>query len=89
MKVIKQSSKFKKDFKKIINDKKKLEALKEILVHLKESGTVPQEYKPHLLVGNYNRCIECHIQSDFLIIWIDETEDVIKLVRLGSHAELF
>ena len=33
--------------------------------------------------------MECHIGSDFLLIWIDEKEDVIKLVRLGSHSELF
>ena len=34
-------------------------------------------------------CMECHINSDFLLIWIDEARDIIELVRLGSHSELF
>jgi mRNA interferase YafQ len=33
--------------------------------------------------------MECHIESDFLLIWIDETANIIKLIRLGSHSELF
>lgn len=33
--------------------------------------------------------MECHIENDFLIIWFDEDIDIIKLVRLGSHSELF
>ena len=33
--------------------------------------------------------LECHVEDDFLLIWIDETADVIKLVRLGTHHELF
>lgn len=33
--------------------------------------------------------MECHIQGDYLLIWLDEKNDVIELVRLGSHSELF
>lgn len=32
---------------------------------------------------------ECHIQGDFLLIWFDEENDIIELVRLGLHSELF
>lgn len=38
---------------------------------------------------NYQGCMECHIQGDFLLIWIDPDTDIIELVRLGSHSELF
>ena len=41
------------------------------------------------LHGDYKGCMECHIQGDFLLIWIDNVNDIIKLVRLGSHSELF
>ena len=34
-------------------------------------------------------CMECHIEGDFLLIWIDEETETIELVRLGSHSELF
>jgi len=32
--------------------------------------------------------MDCHIESDWLLIWKEET-DVIKLIRTGSHSELF
>ena len=41
------------------------------------------------LHGDYKGCMECHIQGDFLLIWVDEVNDIIELVRLGSHSELF
>lgn len=89
MKQLKQSSQFKKDLKRIQNNPKKIAALKLILNYLRKTGTVPQEYNPHPLIGNYKGYLECHVLNDFLLIWIDENEEVIKLVRLGSHSELF
>ena len=47
--------------------------------------------KAHTLIGNYKGHLECHIESDLLIIWLQydkETKRII-LVRLGSHSELF
>lgn len=42
-----------------------------------------------MLINDYSGCMECHIQGDFLLIWIDHITDEIDLVRLGSHSELF
>jgi mRNA interferase YafQ len=42
-----------------------------------------------MLAGNYAGYMECHIESDFLLIWFDPDTDSIDLVRLGSHSELF
>ena len=89
MKILKQTSQFKKDLKRIQHNPKKIRKLKTVLELLKESGTVPPEYQPHFLVGQYKGYMECHIEDDFLLIWIGENEDVIKLIRLGSHSELF
>lgn len=33
--------------------------------------------------------MECHIAGDFLLIWFDPHFDILNLVRLGSHSELF
>lgn len=33
--------------------------------------------------------MECHIKGDFLLIWYDKESGIIKLVRIGSHSELF
>jgi addiction module toxin, RelE/StbE family len=85
----KQSSQFKKDFKRYEHDKSKLESLMNILSQLRENGKVEAQYSPHMLKGEYLGCMECHVESDFLLVWIDEECQLIKLVRLGSHSELF
>lgn len=89
MKILKQTSQFKRDLKKIQNNPKKIANLEVVLRLLREMGTLPKEYNPHLLTGNYKGYMECHVENDFLLIWIDENEDLIKLIRLGSHSELF
>ncbi len=89
MKEIRRSTQFKKDFKKYRNQTQKVESLFTIVKYLQNDIPIPAEYKPHKLSGNYNGYLECHIEDDILLIWIDEASDVVKLVRLGSHAELF
>ena len=89
MKKLKESTQFKKDLKRIKNNPKKIAALKKVLQSLRETGIVPMEYNPHELIGNYKGHMECHIMNDFLLIWIDREENIIKLTRLGSHSELF
>lgn len=56
---------------------------------LQHEQPIPLEYSPHMLHGNYKGCMECHIESDFLLIWVDPNTNIIELVRLGSHSELF
>ncbi|CAK7073794.1 type II toxin-antitoxin system YafQ family toxin [Tissierella sp.] len=89
MKTIKQTSQFKKDLKRIQNSPKKIANLQTVLKLLQVTGTVPQEYKPHMLIGDYKGYMECHIESDLLLIWFDESKELIKLIRLGTHSELF
>ena len=53
------------------------------------NGEWHEKYKKHRLLVQYNDCLECHIDGDFLLIWIDEENDLIELIRLGSNSELF
>lgn len=89
MKILKPSTQYKKDLKRIRNNPKKAAELLKVLRLLEQEMKIPDEYRPHKLSGDYNGCMECHIQGDFLLIWIDEETNEIDLVRLGSHAELF
>lgn len=83
---------FKKDIKRtnrscsaLVTELKKL-----IDNHLKKTGTVPEDYSPHLLKGSWKPHMECHVRPDFLLIWdVDWDKHEIILVRCGSHAELF
>jgi mRNA interferase YafQ len=83
------TSQFKKDLKRIQNQPIKIQHLKQVLLKLEENGVIPNQYRPHKLSGNYAGYMECHVENDLLLIWIDAQENIIKLVRLGSHAELF
>ncbi|MBQ6750459.1 MAG: type II toxin-antitoxin system YafQ family toxin [Bacteroidaceae bacterium] len=89
MKTIKYSTRYKKDIKRYANHPDKLEALYQVVQKLEQGLPIPPEHHPHQLKGEYKGCWECHIQSDFLLIWIDEATDTIWLERLGSHSELF
>ena len=89
MKDLQPTTQYRKDLKRYRNQPKKLDALKEILEMLRNEQPIPAEYKPHMLSGQYKGCMECHIQGDFLLIWFDEERDIIELVRLGTHSELF
>jgi len=89
MKKLQPTTQYKKDYKRIRNNFQKVKDLKEILTKLVNDEPIPAEYLPHKLTGKYKGCLECHVQSDFLLIWIDEKNDIIELVRVGSHSELF
>ena len=89
MKNLRPSTQYKKDLKRIRNNPQKAKALLDILVLLKNEQEIPAIFKPHMLTGDYAGCMECHIQGDYLLIWLDEDVNDIDLVRLGSHSELF
>ncbi len=89
MKALQPTTQYRKDLKRYRHHPKKLADLKSFLTFLQNEQPIPAEYLPHPLHGNYKGCIECHIQGDFLLIWFDPKSDIIELVRLGSHSELF
>lgn len=65
----------------------KMAAFEDIANLLINDLPIPKEHKSHLLKGQYKGCMECHIEDDFLLIWIDG--EIIDLLRIGSHSELF
>ena len=57
---------------------------------LAENGTLPENYKPHKLTGNYKDCWECHLKPDWLLIWKQNDTDLILLfLNTGTHSDLF
>ena len=89
MKKLKATSKYKKDYKRFRNQPNKIKKLVEVLTLLQNEIPIPEEYRLHMLTGDYAGFMECHIEGDFLLIWLDPETDQIDLVRLGSHSELF
>lgn len=55
MKNLKQSTQYKKDLKRYLNQPSKLLALQAVTESLRETGSVPVEYGPHKLRGSHMR----------------------------------
>jgi mRNA interferase YafQ len=89
MKSLRLTTQYKKDIKKYRNKPVKIQKLIEVLSILVNEETFPKEFKPHKLSGNYKNHVECHIEGDLLLIWLDEENDTIGLIRFGTHSELF
>lgn len=89
MKEIRKTSQFKKDFKRFCKYEEKVKTLFSIIEKLQKGESLPPEFKPHSLKGEWKQYMECHIDDDYLLIWFDKDENIVKLIRLGSHSELF
>jgi len=83
-----RKSRFKKDFKKLASSGKDLQKLAEVLQTLRVEEPLAERYRDHALTGNYVGHRECHLSSDWLLIY-KLTEKELILVRTGSHSELF
>lgn len=81
MKKLKPSSQYKKDYKRFRNNPKKVKILMEILNKLANEESIPGKHNLHMLSGDYRGYMECHIESDFLLIWFDPDTDQIDLVH--------
>ncbi len=89
MNTLKLTSQFKKDLKRYKHKPEVIDKLEEILNLLANNLPIPTENRPHLLTGNYKGYMECHVENDTLLIWWDREAGIIKLVRFGTHSELF
>lgn len=84
------STRFKKQYKKCMRQGLPEGEFLKVVSILAETGTLPQQYRPHPLIGTYKGCMEAHILPDWLLIWKqNDTELTLLFVATGSHSELF
>ncbi len=87
---VKFTSKFKKDYKLIKKRGMNINLLKEIVGKLTNNIPLEEKYKDHELTGNYKGFRECHIQPDWLLIYLIEDDKLtLTLTRTGTHSDLF
>jgi len=87
---LEQTRQFKKDIKLAKKRGLNMQLLDEVVTNLVEKGTLSATHKPHKLTGDYKGFWECHIQSDWLLVWEqNETIRLITLTRTGTHSDLF
>ena len=87
---IKFTSQFKKDLKLAKKQGRDLDGLFAVIEKLAAGKALDAKYKDHPLSGNYKDCRECHVESDWLLVYeIFKNTLVLMLYRAGSHSELF
>lgn len=84
------SKQFKKDYKKILRNKKVLNSLQEVISILAQNKILDKKYHNHFLKGNYQEYQECHVYPNLLLIYkIDNNRLILFLIRVSSHSEIF
>ena len=87
MKIV-YTSQFKRDYKKAISRGKDLSLFYEVVDFLLKGLKLPPKYKVHNLSGKFRRHRDCHIESDWILIYrIDR--NTLFLERMGTHTDLF
>lgn len=81
-------------FKKSLKLAKKrgldLTLLDKVITMLQNDIPLEEKYRDHELKGKYQGFRECHIQPDWLLIYLKENDVLtLTLVDTGTHADLF
>ena len=86
--ILSQSKSFIKDSKKVKMSDKHFTRFVKYLALLAEQKPLPIEAHDHPLKGDWCDFREFHISGDLLVIY-QVQNSLIKLVRIGSHSQLF
>jgi len=79
---------FKNNIKACYKSHFKLELLCDAIKILAENGRLPAKYKSHEL--KEKKIMECHIQPDWLLIWIQNDKSfTLVCTGTGRHSDLF
>ncbi len=84
------TGKFKKGLKLAKKRGLDISLLQDIVEKLLHKIPLEAKNRDHALIGNYKGYRECHIQPDWLLIYLIE-DDVLTLTLIdtGTHADLF
>ncbi|MBQ6002048.1 MAG: type II toxin-antitoxin system YafQ family toxin [Synergistaceae bacterium] len=94
MRITRERSRFKQDFKResrgrYRNILRPGGELWYVIDNLKYDIPLPEQYHDHPLHNNLEGLRECHLRSDFLLVYKYEGDDWLILERLGTHSEIF
>ena len=81
-----QTSQFKRDYKRLIRQGRNMSLMKPVIEALQRQA----QYLDHPLVSNWKGFRECHIASDWILVYrANGRELTLTLSRTGSHSEVF
>jgi len=87
---LKKTTQFRKDLKRMVKRRLDIDLLDELIQTLRERKPLDPKHRDHALTVDYAGFRECHIQSDWLLIYlIDGDNLVLTASRTGTHSDLF
>ena len=90
MLTLKTTSKFRKDYKRMKSQGRNMALLQEVIDTLLEEKPLDAKHRDHPLSGNYIGFRECHVLSDWLLIYaITHDQLLLTASRTGTHSDLF
>ena len=91
MRIVKYTSRFKRDYRREKSGKlgKKFDRLlMEAVDMLAADEPLPRRNMDHALAGEWSDHRDCHVRPDLVLIYRKPDDANLELVRLGSHSEL-
>ncbi len=91
MRTIERTGAFKRDYKREAKGRHKTTLdgdLVPVLSALAEDRPLEPRQRDHALTGNWKDFRDCHLKPDLVLIYGKPDDQTLRLVRLGSHAEL-
>jgi mRNA interferase YafQ len=88
VRAIVQSGAFQRDLRKLARRGKDMSKLYAAVESLAKGEPLAARHKPHPLKGDWRPKWDCHIEPDRVLIY-EVTRDAVKLVRTGTHSDLF
>lgn len=91
MREIEWTSQFKRDYKRESKGQHRasLDAdLFTLIDTLANNQVLEPRHRDHALTGDWKDHRDCHIKPDLLLIYQKPYDELLRLVRLGSHSEL-
>ena len=79
---------FEKDVKRLRKRNKNLDKLRIVIRSLIVGERIDPIHRDHKVLGDYEGRRECHIESDWLLIYKVDGDSII-FERSGSHSDLF
>ncbi|MBR0031848.1 MAG: type II toxin-antitoxin system YafQ family toxin [Treponema sp.] len=87
---VKRTSQFKKSYKLAVKRGLDVTLLEEVINKLKDDVPLDEKHRDHQLTGNMKLFRECHIQPDWLLVYLkQESILTLTLVDTGTHSDLF
>lgn len=87
---IRRTKRFDRALKKMAKRGKDLTTLEKVVDLLAAGDPLPEQLRDHPLKGKWSGHRECHIQPDWLLVYLIENDVlVLTLVATGTHSDLF